>query len=250
MRAAASRPEARGSRLHGVDGYHPPVPAPVPVHCHPEAWSLLQSQLVRIETTEGLLGGALALALHAEPSLAPERVEVELDRLTESIRARLHSDDPRAAVAHAHAVLFDELGFRGDVDDYYDPANSSLSQVLARKRGLPITLCLLYKLVVEPLGLEVDGLNAPGHFLVAVRGPAPFGRMIVDPFAGGRALGNQEALERVREISGTAFEGPLPVATHRQWLQRMLRNLVGSYGARNQQEDRAAMEELLALLGS
>ncbi|MEY2980652.1 MAG: hypothetical protein RL562_879 [Planctomycetota bacterium] len=226
------------------------VPAPAPVHCRPEAWSLLQDQLERIETPEGLLGGALALALHAEPSLVPERVEIELDRITESIRVRLHSDDPRAAVAHAHAVLFDELGFRGDTDSYYDPANSSLPQVLARRRGLPITLCLLYKLVVEPLGLEVDGLNAPGHFLVAVRGPAPFGRMIVDPFAAGRALGQSEALARVREISGTAFDGPLPVATHRQWLQRMLRNLVGSYGTRNQSEDRAAMEELLALLGA
>jgi regulator of sirC expression with transglutaminase-like and TPR domain len=196
------------------------------------------------------LGGAVALALHADPTLAPERVEIELDRITETIRARLHSDDPRAAVAHAHAVLFDELGFRGDADDYYNPANSFLSQVLVRRRGLPITLCLLYKLIVEPLGLEVDGLNAPGHFLVAVRGPAPFGRMIVDPFASGRALSQGEAVARVREVSGTTFEGPLPVATHRQWLQRMLRNLVGSYETRNQPDDRAAMEELLALLGS
>lgn len=226
------------------------MPARAPVHCRPEAWSLLQGQLDRIETTEGLLGGALALALHAEPALEPERVEIELDRITESIRARLHSDDPRAAVAHAHAVLFDEMGFRGDVDDYYDPANSSLPRVLVRRRGLPITLALLYKLVVEPLGVEVDGLNAPGHFLVAVRAPAPFGRMIVDPFGGGRALSNAEALARVRDLSGTDFEGPLPVATHRQWLQRMLRNLVGSYGARNLSEDRAAMEELLTLLGA
>jgi regulator of sirC expression with transglutaminase-like and TPR domain len=212
----------------------------------------MQSQLERIETNEGLLGGALAIALHAAPDLEPERVEIELDRISETIRGRLHGEDPRAIVAHAHALLFDEMGFRGAGDDYYDPRNSHLPEVLARRRGLPITLALVYKLVVEPLGPRVRGISAPGHFLARVEGGRGFTPMLVDVFAGGRVLSVPEAVARVREVTGDAFPidaEHLPLATHREWLQRMLRNLIGVYHVRGLQDDRAAMEELSRLLG-
>lgn len=211
----------------------------------------MQAQLERIETNEGLLGGALAIAMHADPGLEPERVEVELDRICQAVRERVRGPDPRAVVAHAHAVLFDEMGFRGDTDDDYDPRNSYLPDVIRRRRGLPITLTLLYKLVVEPLGPTVRGVNAPGHFLARIEGGKGFTSMLVDPFAGGRVLSVPEAVARVREVTGDAFRidaDNLPLATHREWLQRMLRNLIGVLHVRGSDDDRAAMEELSRLL--
>lgn len=207
--------------------------------------------LDRIETPGGLLAGALAIASHADPELDPERVEREIASIRHSIVSRLHGDDHRAAVAHTHAVLFDELGFRGETDDYYDPRNSFVHQVLERRRGLPITLTLIYKLVLEPLGPRVSGVNAPGHFLARVEGGPGFTTMIVDPFAGGRVLTPQEVIAHVREVAGESFPidaDRLPIATHRDWLLRMLRNLIGVYHARNLEADRAAMEELSRLL--
>ena len=65
-----------------------------------------------------------------------------------------------------NTVLFDELGFHGNHDDYYDPANSYLHQVLQRKRGIPISLSVLYMCVGARLGLKMVGVNAPGHFLL------------------------------------------------------------------------------------
>ena len=94
-------------------------------------------------------------------------------------------------------------------------------------------------------------MNAPGHFLARVDGEPGFTTMLVDPFAAGRVLSTAEAVARAREIAGTSFPiegGSLPIATHREWLSRMLRNLIGVYHARNQPGDRAAMEELSRLV--
>lgn len=229
------------------------MPTEPPIHCHPCAFDLMRAQLDRIETTAGLLGAALAIAMHADPDLEPERVEIDLDRIVQAIRERVHGPDPRAVVAHAHAVLFDEMGFRGDGEDYYDPRNSYLPEVLSRRRGLPITLTLLYKVVVDALGPTVHGVSAPGHFLARVEGGPGFTPMLVDAFAGGRVLSVPEAVARVREVTGEAFQidaDHLPIATHRAWLQRMLRNLIGVFHVRGSDDDRRAMEELSRLLGA
>ncbi|MFO1053194.1 MAG: transglutaminase-like domain-containing protein [Planctomycetota bacterium] len=207
--------------------------------------------LPSLETPRGLLRAAIAIARHGDPDLDAERVETDVARIVSAIRARMHGTQPRAIVAHAHAVLFDELGFRGDTEDYYDPRNSFVQHVLQRRRGLPILLTLIYKLVLDPLGPLVRGVNTPGHFLAHVEAGAGFTPMLVDPFAGGRVLTAAELIAQVREVTGEHFEVDpqrLPFATHREWVLRILRNLVGIYHARNMAADRAAMEELSRLV--
>ena len=207
--------------------------------------------LDHIETTPGLLQGAVAIASHTDPDVDIAQIERAIAGIVTSVRSRLRSADRRAAVAHAHEVLFDELGFCGDTDDYYDPRNSYLHELLERRRGLPISLTLLYKLVLEPFGLVVRGVNAPGHFLARVEGGPDFTTMLVDPFAAGRVLSVPEAVAHVREVAGESFPfdaDNLPLATHRDWLLRMLRNLIGVFHTRELPADRAAMEELARLV--
>ena len=154
---------------------------------------------------------------------------------------RLRSDDPRAILAHAHAVMFDEARFRGNVKDYYNPRNSYLPAVLADRLGLPITLTLVYKSVLEALGLRVVGVNAPGHFLAGVVGEPPTegfeaGRpgvaMVVDPFHGGRVLNRPEAFRLIEQAAGGGVphdESLLHPATHEQWLTRLIQNLIACF---------------------
>ena len=210
----------------------------------------MRAQLPRLETTPGLFGAAVAIALHGDPTLLPEQVEIELDRITDRIRGRVHGDDQHAVVAHAHELLFDELGFAGSPADDFDPASSYIHEVIARRHGLPILLTLVYKLVIEPLGPTVQGVNAPGHFVALVHAgkSAP---MLVDPHGHGRLLTREELVLRVRELTGEAGAidaENLPIATHRAWVQRMLRNLIGVYHVRGMAADRAAAEEFSGLL--
>jgi regulator of sirC expression with transglutaminase-like and TPR domain len=160
-------------------------------------------------------------------------------------------------LAHLHDVLFDVIGFIGNVEDYYNPANSYLPEVLRTRRGLPITLVLLYKCVAESVGLKVHGVNSPGHFLAAVecREPgsttAPAKWMYVDPFYGGELLDREDVCRRVAETTGVVAADSSPwlkPATHRQWLSRMLNNLQAVFAHTGRERDLYAMQELQALI--
>jgi regulator of sirC expression with transglutaminase-like and TPR domain len=152
-------------------------------------------------------------------------------------------------LAHLHEHLFDELGFVGDTESYYSESNSFLPSVLQSRRGLPITLSLIYKSVAQRLGIRAWGVALPGHFLVGV--DAGDGAMLVDPFARGRILTADEAHDRLVEIFGQEVEWSsdlLQPATNRHWLTRMLQNLLANYGAAERYTDVAAMLELEMLL--
>ena len=149
-------------------------------------------------------------------------------------------------------MLFDVFGLRGNVDDYYNPANSYLPDVLRSRQGLPITLVLIYKRVAEPLGIVVHGVNAPGHFLAEVESGEPQGEPIsIDPFFGGGLLNKREVAQRISAATGidvSAAPNLLARATHRQWLGRMLNNLQAAFATLGQDRDVCAMQELQSLL--
>jgi len=126
-----------------------------------------------------------------------------------------------------------------------------LPAVLNSRRGVPITLALLYKAVAEGAGLTVLGVNAPGHFLVRVRCDNSW--IIVDPFFGGQMLQRDEAFERLERV----LQHPLPrtsamlaTPTHGQWLTRILGNLRQLFADHDRQEDLAAMNELAEVLSA
>ncbi|MCA9620792.1 MAG: transglutaminase family protein, partial [Myxococcales bacterium] len=193
---------------------------------------------------------ALAIALDEYPELDASRYLEILDVWADQCRVAVEAGrDLPAKILAINRLVYDELGFRGNAEDYYDPRNSCVGQVLDRRRGLPITLTLIYKLTLEPLGVvAVHGVNAPGHFLARVEAGGDFRSMLVDPFAGGRVLSVPEAVAQIRAAVGESVPldaDHLPLATHRAWIIRMLRNLVGVFGVRDASEERLAIEELM-----
>ncbi|MEO1235704.1 MAG: transglutaminase-like domain-containing protein [Planctomycetota bacterium] len=231
----------------------PPTPPPAPLHCRPEAFDTLARSLEAVDTTRGLVRCAVAVSMHQHPDADADAVERELQRLSQTIADRTQSDHPPALLAHAHAVLFDEAGFAGNTDDYYHPDNSYLHRVLDTKRGLPITLTLVYKAVLEPLGLRVRGVNAPGHFLAAVHDRDHGPPTLIDPFHGGKLLTREEAFTRIETVAGGAVvrdDALLPPARHDTWLVRLIQNLVGSFDRLGRRDDMAALNELKALARS
>jgi regulator of sirC expression with transglutaminase-like and TPR domain len=180
-------------------------------------------------------------------------VESTLEHLAAAVRRAAPSGSVRARLAHLHDLLFDVVGFRGNTDDYYNTANSYLPEVLRTRRGIPITLVLVYKAVAERVGLHVEGINAPGHFLAAVydkEHPSDT-PLLVDPFYSGAVLDREEAVVRLSLASGRPVEPAEYVfrpASHRQWLMRMLNNLVAIFAHTGRERDALAMQELQAAL--
>jgi regulator of sirC expression with transglutaminase-like and TPR domain len=220
-----------------------------PVHCRRAAHQLFRAQLRDLDAPGALLRAAVAVSMHELGDADPQAVEARIDEYARRVRERVTTALPRAYLAHLHAVLFDEEGFDGDEASYYDPMNSYLPAVLERKRGLPITLTLLYKEVGERVGLRIEGVNAPGHFLAAVETDGR--RMLVDPFGRGRVLTREEAFARIARVSGRSLEPSddlLRSATPRQWLARLIQNLLQIFSSRDRDADVAAMLELRDLL--
>ena len=121
----------------------------LPQCCRRPAFDLLARQADAINSPDSLLTGAVAISLHHMTDIEPGSVESAVQRYADDIRGRVRGSQPQALLAHLHDVLFDEEGFEGNADDYYNPSNSYLPAVLQNKRGLPITLCLLYKGVAD-----------------------------------------------------------------------------------------------------
>jgi regulator of sirC expression with transglutaminase-like and TPR domain len=221
-----------------------------PTHCRPAAFDLFRAQADQVESPQALLKAAIAVAMHEMIEVDPDQVLQSVDRLAFDVRSRVRSQNPHAVLAHLHDVLFEEHGFTGNVDDYYDPHNSYLPSVLHEKRGIPITLVLLYKAVGERIGLRVHGLNAPGHFMAGVE-IAGQPLMIVDPFFCGRVLTRDEAYDRIEQVVGHPInreQNLLQIAGHRHWLMRLLQNLQNIFTSRQQPRELAAMLELRSLL--
>jgi regulator of sirC expression with transglutaminase-like and TPR domain len=222
----------------------------LPQCCVPEAFEILARQVDSINSPDALLNGAIAISMHQMPQVNPTAVDRQLQKYADLVRKRVHGQQVQAILAHLHQVLFDEEGFRGNTEDYYNPSNSYLPAVLATKRGLPITLCLVYKIVAERLGLRTWGVGLPGHFLVAIE-EAPRRAVLVDPFAGGRILTVDEAHDRIKELFGPEMEWSdeiLEPASNRHWLTRILQNLLHLFGNNNQYSDVAAVLEMEMLL--
>ena len=165
---------------------------------------------------------ALLIAAHGQPGLD---VDAELDVL-DSLAAGI----PERTLEGWRHHLFVDLGFTGNVKRYYDPANSFLNEVVRRRRGLPITLSVLGMELGRRVGVRLEGVGMPGHFLLR-HGPEEF----VDPFESGRLLDRAGCVERFRAVNGprAPFQPSyLDPVGPRAILARMLNNLKSVYAAR------------------
>ncbi len=203
-----------------------------------------------------LARACLLIAEDVYPGLEVEEYLRELERLALRLRARL----PAAAGAEEKVIalnqfLFDDLGYRGNTEHYYDPRNSYLNEVMDRRTGIPITLAILYMEIGRRIGLPLEGVSFPGHFLVRLR--LRGGMLVLDPFAGGEPQSERELRARLKRVIPEGATGGLPLAelpleqflepaTHRQVLARVLRNLKGIY--READEPQRMLEVLNRML--
>ena len=196
-----------------------------------------------------LLEAAAAVAQDEDAGLDACAVVVQIEELAARLLKRLAPD---AAAQQRLRLLnhyfFKELGFSGNLNDYYALANSHLHRVLESRRGIPITLALIYMEIARTVGLKVQGISFPGHFLVKCS--LPQGEVIIDPMSG-RSLSRDELDERLlpyRQQRGLVgeFEVPLGLflqaASPRDILARLLRNLKEIHRA---QEDWARMKQVM-----
>jgi regulator of sirC expression with transglutaminase-like and TPR domain len=180
-----------------------------------------------------LAEAALLIAKNAYQDLDVGRYLARLDELARGLRAHVPEDSSDGElIAALNRFLFEEQGFGPNVEDYYDPRNSYLNEVLDRRVGIPISLSLLYIEVGRRVGLALHGVSFPGHFLVKCR--LAQGMAILDPYCGGISLGLQDLQHRLREarggeVSRAIVAGMLVSASNKEILARMLRNLKAIY---------------------
>lgn len=151
-----------------------------------------------------------------------------------TVRGRLARDAfPEQRIAALNHYLFEELAFSGNVDSFYDPRNSYLNEVLERRTGIPITLSIVYLEIGRRVGLRLQGVSFPGHFLVKLR--VRRGQLVLDPFSGGAPQSATALRGRLAHLMpqararGLDLEELLEAASSRQIVARVLRNLKAIY---------------------
>jgi len=193
---------------------------------------------------------ALTIALPEYPDIAISEYLRRIDDLAVEVVERSGPDaDHLRSIAALNFVLFSRHGFRGNRDDYYDPKNSFLNQVIERKTGIPITLSVLYMEVAKRIGLAFDGVGFPGHFMVKTI--AEGNEIVIDPFDGGESKSREDLAAMLEQLySGKVemraeFLAPLP---KRRILQRMLTNLKAIYARENDLVKTLAVLDRLLIL--
>ncbi|TMC31592.1 MAG: tetratricopeptide repeat protein [Chloroflexi bacterium] len=191
---------------------------------------LLQTPEPELDLAEA----ALLIAAEEYPDLRPAVYLNQIARMSSDLKQRIRTEvEPQRVVERANTYFFEELHFKGNRDEYYDPRNSFLNEVIDRRVGIPITLAVLYVAVGERAGLPVRGVGMPGHFLVKYA-PASTGEVFIDAF-NGRSLSRKECAKMLEEMYGGTVEmrpALLEPSTKRQILARILNNLKSLYLSR------------------
>jgi regulator of sirC expression with transglutaminase-like and TPR domain len=204
----------------------------------------------RPEPLLDLVEGSLVIALEENPAVDVDRHLRDVHAWSEAVRGRLEgSRDVERIVETINRLLFDEEGFHGEDNDYYDPRSALLSDALERHAGLPITLSVLYLELSRRVGVEAAGVALPGRFLVKFTGP--FGVVVVDPFDGGRVLSTIE----LQKILDGMFGGGVRLREHhlrsfspKEILARELAQLKSAYMAQHDLPRAAASIDRLLIL--
>jgi regulator of sirC expression with transglutaminase-like and TPR domain len=181
-----------------------------------------------------LAEGALLIAAEEYRTLDIDEWLARLESIGATLHRRLRSDiSPTEALLALNCYLFDELGFSGNAQDYYDLRNSFLNEVIDRRLGIPITLAIVYVEVGRRIGLPLHGVSFPNHFLVKCT--LRDGAVILDPFARGASLGMDELKQRLHafardlEIDEGSMKKMLAAAAPNEIFARLLRNLRAIY---------------------
>ena len=197
-----------------------------------------------------LVEASLVIALEDLPGLAIDDYLARVNEWSTAVQQRLEgSRDVERIVESINRLLFDEEGFHGEDEDYYDPRSALVSEMLDKHAGLPITLSILYIEMSRRIGMEVTGVSIPGRFLVKFSGA--FGQIVVDPFDGGRVLSTVE----IQKLLDSVFGGGVKLREHhlrsfsaKEILARELAHLKSAYLARHDLPHAAASSDRLLIL--
>ncbi|MFM8654158.1 MAG: transglutaminase family protein, partial [Verrucomicrobiota bacterium] len=195
------------------------------------SWSDLEAfcwQLAEVENPETDTAGGMAY----------------LDQLGQAVEKNLprRSISPTDSISALRQVLARREGFRGNLDDYFHPSNSYLHRVLETKLGIPLTLALVYIFAGQRAGLEVYGLNTPGHYLAGIGGVA------FDPFHAGVVLSADDLAAKFG-TERSCWANPMFMrATPRDTAERMLVNLLNSYSRRGDEARHARTVSYLQMI--
>ncbi|HEV8436260.1 MAG TPA: tetratricopeptide repeat protein [Thermoanaerobaculia bacterium] len=197
-----------------------------------------------------LVEASLLIAAEDQPGVDVERHLREVTAWSEAVSARLRgSHDVERVVEAINRQLFEEEGFHGEDDDYYDPRSALVSEMLDRHAGLPITLSILYLELTRRVGAEATGIALPGRFLVKFTGV--FGEVIVDPFDGGRVVTPVELQQILDQVYGGGVrlrEHHLRSFSRHEILARELAQLKAAYIAQHDIARAAASVDRLLIL--
>ena len=214
---------------------------------------------------------ALFIAGEAYPGLDILRYVAKLEAMAAAVRPGVATTDaPILKIEHLNAYLFEERGFRGNTQEYYDPRNSFLNDVIDRRLGIPITLSVVYMEVGRRVGMPLQGVGMPGHFIMKYADPEE--DIYIDPFNRGRILSREACEELLHDVYGEPVpfqETFLAPVSKKQILSRILMNLKAIYihtkdylkalsvverqliiqpDTEQEVKDRAALRNLIAML--
>ncbi len=213
------------------------------------------SALVRTDDHFPLLEAAISLAQDEYPELDLQQVLGDVDQLQARLARRLSPD--ASALQRLRVLtqfLYRDLGFSGNVNHYHDPDNSFLHVVLRTRRGIPVSMAVLWLELAQGLGLEAVGVGFPGHFMVKVS--LAQGQVVVDPFTG-QSLSREELIERLepfKQAQGLVDEFEVPLGLYlqpcppRDIVARMLRNLKDIHRTHEDWSRLLAVQERLVVL--
>lgn len=190
----------------------------------------IRSQRYELET------GAIMLCRVAYPETTAGDICIQIDKIAQRCRELIANPiSPRERCTIINRVLFHEFEFRGNVEDYENPDNSFINRVLETKKGLPISLSIIYLLVAQRVGAELDPISYPEHFLVgSFEEDLPF---YIDPFRRGRFIAPGQLLDYSSGYLSVSQLGSIAPCPVREVLSRCCRNLSAHYAAVGQEQN-------------
>lgn len=223
-------------------------------HCVPTSLEYFAS-LVHSDEAFPLFEAAVSLGQDEYPQLDVQGVLDEVDRLLVRVRGRMPGDAaPLQKLRILNQFFFHDLRFAGNVNDFYDPDNSFIHMLLSTRRGIPVSLALLWIELAQGVGLKVAGVGFPGHFMVKV--DLPMGQSVIDPMTG-KSLSREalsEMLEPFSPRDHRVAHGESPLSVHlraappREIVARMLRNLKDIYRTQEDWRRLLTVQERLVVL--
>ena len=213
------------------------------------------ASLVQSDEHFPLLEAAISLAQDEYPDLDVQQVLGDVDQLLARVKRRLPADaSALQKLRLLNQFFFHDLNFGGNVNNFYDPDNSYINAVLKTRRGIPISLAVLWLELAAGLGLNARGVAFPGHFMVKVN--LPKGQVVIDPFTG-QSLSREELSERLepfRQKNSLDDEFDMPIGLYlqsappRDIINRMLRNLKEIHKTQEDWQRLIAVEDRLIVL--